>query len=98
MIKEAARIARADEFIERLPAQSAAINKEGDTAGTSKFDEAIDEIAGGERLSAARGHLDESARTIVSERLFEQNDGTLLGGPEVATIERRHQAELATDS
>ena len=81
------------EFLERLPAEIAAIHEEEDALRAGVFDEAIDEIDGGVGLARAGGHLDERARTTGGEGFFEIGDGFDLRGPERAGGERRKFAE-----
>ncbi len=73
-------------FLERLVAEIAAIHEEQDAFRPGVFDEAIDEIDGGEGLARAGGHLDERARTPGDQGDFEIFDGLELRGPEVALV------------
>ena len=57
-------------FLERLVAEIAAIHEEQDAFRPGVFDEAIDEIDGGEGFARASGHLDEGARAAGSEGLL----------------------------
>ena len=58
----------------REAAEGAAVDQEENAAGAGVGDETPGEIAGGEGLSAAHGHVDQSAGVIASERLFQVDD------------------------
>ncbi len=81
------------EFLERLPAEIAAIHEEQDALGSGVFHEAIDEIDGGVGLARAGGHLDERARTTLGEGAFKVVDGLDLRRPESAGGQRRKFAK-----
>ncbi len=70
------------EFLERLLAEVAAVHQEQDAPRAGELDEPVDEVDGGEGLARAGGHLDEGARTVFGQRLFEIPDGGDLRGPE----------------
>ena len=57
-----------------LSAEIGAIDKEKDALCSCVFDEAVGKGAGGKGFTRASGHLDESARAGVAERLFEVGD------------------------
>ena len=61
------------EFVASLLAEIRAVHEEEDAAGLGVFDEAIGERAGGEGLPRARGHVDERARAVFGERLFQSD-------------------------
>lgn len=61
---ELAAVAGGDElleFVEGLAAEGFAVDQEEDAFGAGEFNEAVDEVAGGEGFAAAGGHLDEGA-------------------------------------
>ena len=74
------------ELLERLVAEVAAIDEKEHAARAGELDEPVDEVDGGEGLAAAGGHLDQGARTILSQRLFEIVDGGDLRGPEAGVL------------
>jgi hypothetical protein len=57
-----------------------------------------DEVAGGEGFSAAHGHVDQGARTVAGERLFEVGDDAVLMVPEAFARQRRHDAQAASQA
>jgi hypothetical protein len=61
------------------------------------LDQAVDEIHRREGLAGAGGHLDQGARAVVRQRLFEAGDGALLDGSEVASGQRRDGAQGAAE-
>src|SRR5688500_1870396 len=65
-----------------LVAEVAAIYQEEHATRAREFNKAVDEVNRRERLAAAGGHLDQGARTILSQRLFEIVNGYDLGWPE----------------
>ena len=83
------------EFVEGLAAESAAVDQEENAAGTGVGDETPGEIAGGEGLSAAHGHVDEGARVIASERLFQVGDDAVLVAPKALAGQGGHDAQAA---
>ena len=54
-------------FGQGLASEVTAVHQEKDALCPGVFDEAVDEVAGGECLSAAAGHLDEGTGTILCE-------------------------------
>ena len=81
------------EFLERLPAEIAAIHEKQDTLGSGVFHEAVDKIDGGVGLARAGGHLDERARATCGEGAFQVLDGLDLCRPESAGGQRRKFAK-----
>ncbi len=80
------------EFLERLVAEVAAVDEEEDATRAAELDEPVDEVDGGEGLAAAGGHLDQGARTVLGQRLFEIRNGGDLRGPEAGGNERMRVA------
>ena len=88
--EEAAGVRRpvAVEFVAGLLAEIRAVHEEEDAAGLGVFDEAIGERAGGERLPRAGGHVDERARAILGERLFQADVCLDLAFPHASRNQR----------
>jgi hypothetical protein len=82
---------------ERLVAEVATIYQEEHAACAAELDKAVDEVDGGEGLAAAGGHLDQGARTILSQRLFEIVDGDDLRGPETFSLQNRKLVEAFSE-
>src|SRR5882724_3428371 len=61
------------------------------------FDEPINEVAGGEGLASARGHLNEGAAVPARERDFKILDGYDLGLAQALFRQRRHVAQASFD-
>ena len=70
------------EFLERLPAEIAAIHEKEDALRAGVFHEAVNEIDGGVGLARAGGHLDERARPAGGEGFLQVRDRLDLRGPE----------------
>ena len=70
------------EFLERLPAEIAAIHQKQDAARAGVFHEAIDEIDGGKGLARAGGHLNERAQQARGQGFFQTGDGFDLREPQ----------------
>ena len=85
------------EFLERLVAEIAAVYEKEDSLGSRELDEPVDEVDGGEGLTAAGGHLDEGARTILSQRLFEIRNGGDLRGPEAGGDQRWQRPQTSAE-
>ncbi len=83
---------RRDELLklfERLLAQVAAIDEKEHAAGPGVFDQTIGKIDRRERLAGAGGHLNQGARLVGGEGLFEIVDRFDLRLPESVGDERR---------
>ena len=68
------KLFRADkllELVERLIAEVAAVHQEQNAPRIGELDEPIAEVDGGEGLAAARGHLDQGARAVLGQGLFQ---------------------------
>ena len=81
------------ELIEGLAAESAAVHQEENAPGASEGDQAVDEVAGGEGLSAAHGHVDEGAGVVAGEGLFEVRNDAVLMIPKALARDGRHDAQ-----
>ena len=94
--EKAVRVRRAVtvEFIASLLAEIRAVDEEEDAAGPGVFDEAISERAGGERLARAGGHVDESARLVSGEGLFQAGDSFDLAIAHAIRSERMREGHL----
>lgn len=79
------------------PGEGAAIDQEENAAGAGVGDQAIDEIAGSAGFSAAHGHVDEGARMVAGERLFQVGDDAVLVVPKAPARQRRHDAQAAAE-
>ena len=77
------------ELLQGLSAQVAAVDQEQHAPGAGELDQAVAEDDGGEGLAGAGGHLDESARPVLAQRLLESRDRLRFGRPEIVD-ERRH--------
>lgn len=78
------------EFLQGLVAEVAAVDQEQDPPGAGELDQPVEEIDRRVSLAGPCGHLDERARAVVPERLFQVVDGLDLGGPQALLVERRH--------
>ena len=78
------------EFLEGLVGEVAAVDQEQHAPRPGELDQAVDEGNGGEGLARAGGHLDQGARAVFLQRLFEVVDRGDLRGPEAFFLERRH--------
>ena len=85
------------EFLERLVAKVAAVYQKEHAACACELDEPVDEVDGGEGLAAACGHLDQGARTILSQRLFEIVNRSDLRGPEAGGAQGWHLPEKTAE-
>jgi hypothetical protein len=65
-------------LLERLVAQVVAVHQEQDAACPGVLQQPPAEVAGGEGLAGAGGHLDERARAVGGERGFQAGDGVDL--------------------
>jgi hypothetical protein len=81
------------ELAESLLAQVVTIYQEENAFGASVLDQAIARIHCGKGFAAAGGHLNECARAIGGERLFQFGDGILLDLPQLGCIQRLHAAK-----
>src|SRR2546422_10950116 len=71
------------EFFQGLVAEVAAVDEEEDAARAGELDEAVNEVDGGVGLTAAGGHLDQSATFVDGEGIFEIAGGFNLRGAEI---------------
>jgi hypothetical protein len=78
------------EFLEGLVCEVAAIDQEQDAPRPGELDQAVNERDRGEGFARAGGHLDQGARAVFLQGLFQVVDGRDLGGPEAFFLERRH--------
>ncbi len=60
-------------------------------------DQAVDEVAGGEGFAAAHGHVDQGARIVAGERLFQVYDDAVLVVPESLAGRGWHDAQAAAE-
>ena len=88
--EKAVRVRRAVavELVPGLLAEIRAVHEEENAAGLGVFDEAIGERAGGEGLPRARGHVDERARAVFGERLFQSDVRLDLALPHASRNQR----------
>jgi hypothetical protein len=71
------------ELLLGLPAQVAAVHQEQHAPRARELDQPVDEADGGEGLAAAGGHLDQRARLVGGQTLFQVSDGGDLRRPEL---------------
>ncbi len=71
------------ELLLGLAAEVGAVDQEQHAPRAGELDQAVDEADGGEGLAAAGGHLDQRARLVGGEALFQVADGGDLRGPEL---------------
>src|ERR1019366_4030226 len=81
------------ELIERLAAESSAVHEEQNAPRARVGDQAVDQVAGGEGLSAAHGHVDEGAGVVAGEGLFKVRDDAVLVIPKSLARDGRHDAQ-----
>ena len=67
------------ELLERLLAEVRPIDQEQDALRPGLGDQPLGDVGGGERLARTGRHLDQGARLVVLERLFEVGDRRVLG-------------------
>ncbi len=80
------------EFLERLVAEVAAVDQEQHAPRAGELDQAVDEGNRGEGLARAGGHLDQGARAVFPQGVFEVVDGRDLRGPEAFLDQLWHVA------
>ena len=85
------------EFLERLVAEVATIDEKEHPLGPAELNEPVDEVDGGEGLAAASGHLDQGARTVLGQRLFEIRNGGDLRGPEAGGDQRWQRPQTSAE-
>ena len=81
------------ELSQGLASQVVAVHQEQYPLRSRMLDEAVHQVAGGEGLTAAGGHLDQRPRFRQRQRFLQVADGPGLHGPEAPGIQRRHFGE-----
>ena len=78
------------ELAEGLATQVVAVHQKQYPPGAGILDEPVHQVAGGEGLAAAGGHLDQRPRLRQRQRSLQVEDGALLHRPQRPGIQRRH--------
>ena len=74
------------ELSQRLTAEIRPVDEEEDPLGAGVLQQAITDVGSSKRLARAGGHLDQSPRPVVLERLLKIPDGLCLGRPQLPSV------------